>query len=185
MAATDSPSNPSSSYLSKIFSSIRVTTLNLFSTFYDLFDALLPPSRRAEAKKQLTSFFEARPLLASFIYAQILFSGIPLLFFIIQIASIVIFSFTTALVIASLCALLFTGLCVGLALIVLVPILLGTVFLGVSVWGWGWVGWWALKTFGVVRASSSSSSSKSSNSGVEKVKTEEIQRQKNGLESLG
>lgn len=61
-----------------------------------------------------------------------------------------LFSFTTALVVASLCALSFTVVCVGLGLAVLVPVLVVTTALGIGVWGWAWVGWYVLRWVGLV-----------------------------------
>lgn len=56
----------------------------------------------------------------------------------------------TALVVGILVALLFTAFCVGFGLLVLLPMLMVTTFLGVVVCGWGWAGWLVLKWFGKV-----------------------------------
>lgn len=62
----------------------------------------------------------------------------------------------TALVVGVLVALLFTACCVGVAMLVLLPVLMITTFLGVAACGWGWVGWFVLKWFGMVNSGGSS-----------------------------
>lgn len=72
----------------------------------------------------------------------------------VQGVSVLVFSFTTALVVASLGAFAFTAVCVGVALAVLVPVLAATTCLGVGVWGWAWVGWYVLRWAGLIEGGS-------------------------------
>lgn len=60
------------------------------------------------------------------------------------------FSLATTLVVGILLALTFTGVCVGLAMLVLLPVLMGTTCLAVSVWFWGWAGWYVLGRMGML-----------------------------------
>ncbi|EEQ28909.1 hypothetical protein McanMca71_001030 [Microsporum canis] len=148
------------SYISSIISSIiniaKALVINAYKALYASLDALIPPPKRAEIRSRLAAFARERPILASFLASQAVFCGIPLVLFVLQAISVFIFAFTTALVLASLCAITFTAICTGLALLVLVPVLAVTTFVGASVWFWGWVGWWALVSFGIVQTESPS-----------------------------
>ncbi|KAK2866813.1 hypothetical protein FQN49_003516 [Arthroderma sp. PD_2] len=148
------PRSYASSIIRSIINIIKALIINAYTAFCASLDAVLPPQKRAEIRTQLANFARARPILASFLASQAFFCGIPLVLFVIQAISVLVFSFTTALVLASLCAITFTAVCTGLALLVLVPVLALTAFAGISVWFWGWVGWWALVSFGIVQTES-------------------------------
>ncbi|KAF3479432.1 uncharacterized protein GIQ15_06408 [Arthroderma uncinatum] len=154
MGPPNTASRPQSNISAIVRSIINISkalVINAYTALYASFNAVLPQQKRAEIRADLTAFARARPILASFLASQTFFCGIPIFLFVIQTISVLIFSFTTALVLASICAITFTAICTGLALLVLVPVLALTAFAGVSVWCWGWVGWWALVSFGFVQ----------------------------------
>jgi hypothetical protein len=113
-------------------------------------DKVLPPPKRAAARSRVEAFAHERPLLASFVFSHLVFSGIPLLLFTLQAVSILLFSLGTALVVGVFCALGFTAVCVGIASLFLVPVLLVTGFLGFAAWCWAWMGWYILRWIGVL-----------------------------------
>jgi Promethin len=110
----------------------------------------LPPSRREAVTAQLYAFAARRPLLASLVAAQVAFSGIPLVVFVLFALGTLLFSFTAALAISVLFALIFAAVCVGFASLVLVPLVMGTTVLGLTAWCWAWLGWYLLRWFGVL-----------------------------------
>ena len=61
--------------------------------------------------------------------------------------TVFVFALVAALVIGLLGALLFTAFCVGLALLVLLPVLFITTFAGAFIWLWGVGGYFILKWF--------------------------------------
>ncbi|EFR01330.1 hypothetical protein MGYG_04337 [Nannizzia gypsea CBS 118893] len=160
-STTSRPRSNLSSIIRSIINIIKALIVKAYTALHASLDAVLPPPKRAEIKSQLASFARERPILASFLASQAIFCGVPLILFVVQIVSVLIFSLSTALVLASLCALTFTAVCTGLALLVLVPVLAVTAFVGVSVWFWGWVCWWALVSFGIVQMEPSSGRVKS------------------------
>ncbi|EEP79343.1 conserved hypothetical protein [Uncinocarpus reesii 1704] len=151
MDATTANSSPPPSSSTTMFSALRSTASDLASTLICILDGFIPPSRRNAIKSRTHSFGQARPILASFLLTQLICSGIPLALFILQIASVLFFSVGTAIVIGSICALGFTALCLGLALLVLVPVLTVTSFVAFSVWVWAWAGWYVLGWMGLTR----------------------------------
>ncbi|GBF61253.1 hypothetical protein TMEN_3731 [Trichophyton mentagrophytes] len=160
-STTSRPRSYPSSIIRSIINIIKALIINAYAAIHASLDAVLPPPKRAEIRSQLASFAKERPILASFLASQVLFCGVPLVLFVVQVASVLVFAFSTALVLASLCALTFTAVCTGLALLVLVPVLAVTAFVGVSAWFWGWVGWWALVSFGIVQTEPSTGRVKS------------------------
>ena len=61
--------------------------------------------------------------------------------------TVFVFALVAALVIGLLGALLFTAFCVGVALLVLLPVLFITTFAGAFIWLWGVAGYYILKWF--------------------------------------
>ena len=61
--------------------------------------------------------------------------------------TVLVFSLVAALVIGVLGALLFSAFCVGIALLVLLPVLFITTFAGAFIWLWGVGGYYILKWF--------------------------------------
>ncbi|KAB8236030.1 seipin co-factor family protein [Aspergillus alliaceus] len=90
-------------------------------TFPD--DLLIARTRTALA--DLLEFYHSHPILATFLLAQAVCSCVPIGLFVLG-----------AVVSASVAVVVFS--CV--AGLVLVPVLVGTSFLGICLWGWGWVG---------------------------------------------
>src|SRR5438034_7180707 len=111
-------------------------------------DPVCRPARREAITAQLCTFATTRPVLASLLAAQVAFSGVPLVLFILFALGTLLFSFTAALAVGVLCALMFTAACVGLASLVLVPVVIGTTVLGLTAWCWAWLGWYLLRWFG-------------------------------------
>jgi len=98
-----------------------------------LLNAVISPSTRQNAYDAVIAFTKEQPLLASFIAPHILLSFLPLAIFL---------SFAIGtIVLALVAALLFILFWVGIALLVLLPILFLTVGLGVGVWVWGFASW--------------------------------------------
>lgn len=148
MVVSSDPQQPS--LLSGLCSALKSTFTCTLSTLISIVDQKIPPSRRAAIKSRTYAFAQDRPVLASFLASQLVCSGVPLFLLILQIVSVLFFSFATAIVIGSICALIFTSVCVGLALLVLVPILIVTTFAGLTVWVWAWIGWYVLDWTGVM-----------------------------------
>ncbi|KAL2018012.1 hypothetical protein VTK56DRAFT_1328 [Thermocarpiscus australiensis] len=91
-------------------------------------DRVVPPESRQKAYSQTSAFAAARPLLFTFLLAQLTFSLIPILLFL---------SFAlSALLVAAGAALLFTLFWTALALAVLVPTLCITAGIALCVWAW-------------------------------------------------
>ena len=147
-ATTTSTTSSSASNLENLTTMASQSADTILSKLQSQLNRILPPERRAILKTQLSNFAFHRPFLASILLAQIAFSGVPILLFALLAIGTLLFSLVTALVVGVLVALGFTALCVGFALLVLLPVLMMTTFVGVVVWGWGWAGWLVLKRFG-------------------------------------
>lgn len=151
MVLSSSPQQQS--LVSSLYSALQSSFTYASSTILSTIDEKLPPSRRSALKSRAYVFAQDRPVLASFLACQLACSGFPVLLLIVHIASVLFFSFTCAIVVGSICALVFTGMCVGLALLVLVPILIVTSFGGLAVWVWAWIGWYILDRTGLLESS--------------------------------
>ncbi|KAK3995560.1 hypothetical protein QBC44DRAFT_366351 [Cladorrhinum sp. PSN332] len=131
------------------------TISSLISFAARLLDRLAPPETRSRLYAQTADFASARPLVFSFLAAQLAISLIPLLLFASFLISTLLFSLGAAL--------LFTLFWFGVAALFLIPTLCVTGGIGVLVWVWGVTtyvsGKWAL---GFLTSTSSSSSSSSS-----------------------
>lgn len=100
-------------------------------------DRIVSPDARQIAYNAIYSFYEERPLLASFVFAQILFSFIPILLFGAFVLSVAAFAFGVALI--------FTLFWAGVALFVLVPTLVLTSSFALIAYAW------ALSSFLITR----------------------------------
>ncbi|PKS11082.1 hypothetical protein jhhlp_002843 [Lomentospora prolificans] len=89
---------------------------------------VVSPDTRQMAYNAIYGFAQERPLLASFLFTQLLFSFIPILVFGAFVLSTIAFSFGIALV--------FTLFWAGVALLVLIPTLLLTSSLAVMAYIW-------------------------------------------------
>ncbi|KAK2761168.1 hypothetical protein FQN54_001689 [Arachnomyces sp. PD_36] len=150
MAATTTTTSSSTSNLENLTTAAFQSATNLLSKLQSQFNRIIPPERQATIQTQLSSFASRRPFVASLLLSQLAFSGVPVLLFALLAIGVLLFSLVTALVVGVLVAILFTALCVGFGLLVLLPVLMITTFLGVAVCGWGWVGWFLLKWFGMI-----------------------------------
>ncbi|MCJ1479730.1 hypothetical protein MMC13_008416 [Lambiella insularis] len=113
----------------------------------NLLDRFFPPERRAELSAKLNKFATEKPMFASFLLSQIALSGIPIALFVVMTIGVFVFALVAALVIGVLGALLFTAFCVGVALLVLLPVLFITTFAGAFIWLWGVGTYYILKWF--------------------------------------
>ncbi|KAH6975364.1 hypothetical protein BKA56DRAFT_675401 [Ilyonectria sp. MPI-CAGE-AT-0026] len=100
----------------------------LFSYAQSSLDRVVSPSSRQRAYDSTAEFASARPILFSFIVAQLLFSFLPVLLFATFSLSTVAFSLGAALV--------FALFWIGVAFMVLMPALLLTSSVAVLIWGW-------------------------------------------------
>jgi hypothetical protein len=118
---------------------IQTTISSITGKFEEMVDHIMTPKRRETLQQRVLLLTISRPLLATLLYSQIAFSGTPIVIFILFAIGVLLSSFLSALVVAALVALAFTGLCVCLALLVLLPIVIVTTFIGVAGWICGWI----------------------------------------------
>ena len=85
--------------------------------------------------------------LQSFIASQIALTGFPLGLFIVMTITVVIFALLAGLIIGLVGAVLFIVVCVGFALIILLPTLFLTTAAATFIWLWGIGGYYILKKF--------------------------------------
>lgn len=85
--------------------------------------------------------------LQSFILSHLALSGIPMGLFVIMTITVVVFSIIAALVLAVLAAVIFSVVCVGFALIILLPTLFITTAAASFIWLWGVGAYYLLKWF--------------------------------------
>jgi hypothetical protein len=105
----------------------------------DAMKRFMPPEEWQALKLRVLEFACRHPLIASLALGQIIFSGIPLVMFVLLSVGVLIFSVAAGLLTALFGALLFTAFCVSIALLILLPTLFITSFMGVtaSLWMWG------------------------------------------------
>ncbi|KAH8702365.1 hypothetical protein BGW36DRAFT_356489 [Talaromyces proteolyticus] len=133
--------------VSAVKSTLANTIFSLTNRVKTAVNNILPPERRENLKQQLVAFAVSHPVLATLLLAQAVFSGIPLVLFVVLTISVLALSLVAALVIGVLGALLFTVFCVGFGLLVLLPTLFITTFTAVGVWLWGWGVYYIVKWF--------------------------------------
>ncbi|KAI9818401.1 MAG: hypothetical protein M1827_000459 [Pycnora praestabilis] len=130
-------------------------------------DKWFPPEKREELTTRISKFAAEKPALASFLLSHIALSGIPIGLFVVFTLGILVFALVAGLVIAVLAALIFSALCVGFALLILLPVLFITTFAAVFVWLWGVGAYYLLKWFnkeeipGITKGSNNKSTEKS------------------------
>lgn len=83
----------------------------------------------------------------SFIASQIALTGFPLGLFIVMTITVVVFALLAGLIIGLVGAVLFIVVCVGFALIILLPTLFLTTAAATFIWLWGMGGYYILKKF--------------------------------------
>ncbi|KAG0652443.1 hypothetical protein D0Z07_1373 [Hyphodiscus hymeniophilus] len=103
-------------------------TSGIFARTQALVDRVVSPDTRGRFYSNVGTFSHEQPLLATFLFIQLILSFTPLALFI---------SFTIGTLLLSLItALVFSLFWIGVALLVLVPTLFITVSLGIAVWIW-------------------------------------------------
>ncbi|GAD97420.1 hypothetical protein PMAA_083850 [Paecilomyces variotii No. 5] len=117
-------------------STISSTTNALLSTISQTTASLLPPPRRAAITRALTDFYLAHPFLTTLLAFQLVFCGVPILLFALFAAGVFLLSVVSALIVAALV----TGLWAAVALLVLVPVVVGSVVFATGAWAWVWAG---------------------------------------------
>ncbi|KAF2715214.1 hypothetical protein K504DRAFT_335529, partial [Pleomassaria siparia CBS 279.74] len=120
---------------------------SLVSTFQNVFNRILPPEERAKMFDNLQDFAINNPKLAAFLLTQIALTGFPLLLFITFSVTVFLFALIVALLIGVLAAVVFTVFMVGLALLVILPIIFITTFSATFIFLWGLSGYHILKWF--------------------------------------
>jgi hypothetical protein len=98
----------------------------------------LPPETRQRLQQEAVLYARSHPIIASLVFSQLVFSGVPLLFFLGLSAGIFIFSLVAALVLSLLGVLMITLGCMCLGSLILVPTLFVTTLTAGGIWGWGW-----------------------------------------------
>lgn len=83
----------------------------------------------------------------SFIASQVALTGFPLGLFVVMTITVVIFALLAGLIIGLVGAVLFIVVCVGFALIILLPTLFITIAAAAFIWMWGVGGYYILKWF--------------------------------------
>lgn len=111
------------------------------------FDSIFPPEKRNELVAKISKFATEKPMLASFLASQIALTGFPLGLFIVMTITVVIFALLAGLIIGLVGAVLFIVVCVGFALIILLPTLFLTTAAATFIWLWGMGGYYILKKF--------------------------------------
>ncbi|KAL1958982.1 hypothetical protein VTO42DRAFT_3223 [Malbranchea cinnamomea] len=147
-SSADAPSD-FRSLLSNAFSVLRSHWKSVLQTVQTAFNTYFPSDRRSALIERARSFVRERPLLASFLISHALFSGLPLLLFLVQALS-VLFSLAAAVIVGCLSALAFTAVFASAANLVLFPVLLFTGAVGFAVWICAWVAWYGLRWASIV-----------------------------------
>ncbi|KAK3191904.1 hypothetical protein K4F52_001947 [Lecanicillium sp. MT-2017a] len=118
--------------------SVQKSAAGAVNLAHSSLDRVVPPDARQRAYDTCVELASTRPILFSFLSAQLIFSFLPLLLFTIFGASTVAFAVGGAI--------LFALFWIGLGLLVLIPTLFITASIGLLVWAW------AAGSFVVVRA---------------------------------
>ncbi|KAI9874788.1 MAG: hypothetical protein M1830_009289 [Pleopsidium flavum] len=126
---------------------LQGTATNVLSTGQNYLDRFFPPEKRQDLYAKISKFATEKPMLASFILSQVALTGIPLGLFVVMTIGVLVFALVAALVLGVLGALVFTVICVGFALLILLPVLFITTFAGAFIWLWGVGGYYILKWF--------------------------------------
>ncbi|KAI9721489.1 MAG: hypothetical protein M1812_002251 [Candelaria pacifica] len=136
-----------SELVGKVSGAVTGTAGSVLNKGQGLLDRWFPPEKREELMAKMSRFASEKPMLASFLLSQIAITGIPMGLFVVFTLGVLVFSLVAALVIAVLAALLFSAFCIGIALLVLLPVLFITTFGAVFVWLWGVGAYYLLKWF--------------------------------------
>ncbi len=138
-------STAASSTRNRLTTLLRDAITKVISTSSTILDRALPPQRREQYKNWLIKFATERPYLASFLLSQIALSGLPLVLFCCMTVSVFIFSILAGVLLGVIGGLLFAVPAMGLALLILLPVLFFTTAAAVSIWLWGVGGYNVIK----------------------------------------
>ena len=120
---------------------------NLLNAGQGYLDRWFPPQKREELKSKVAKFATEKPHLAAFLLSQLALSGGPLALFIVMSMTVLVFALLAGIIVGVVGALLFTVLCVGVALIVLLPTLFMTTFAACFIFLWGLGAYYLVKWF--------------------------------------
>ena len=120
---------------------------NLINAGSGWLDRFFPPDKREELKAKLAKFATEKPHLAAFLLSQIALSGGPLALFLIMSLTVLVFALIAGILVGVVGALLFTVTCVGIALLVLLPVLFFTTFAACFIFLWGLGAYFIIKWF--------------------------------------
>ncbi|KAK5279562.1 hypothetical protein LTR40_007623, partial [Exophiala xenobiotica] len=132
-----SPAGAGGSTQNRLTTILRDSLIKVISTAGAILDRALPPQRREQYKNWLIKFATDRPYLASFLLSQIALSGIPLVLFCCMTVSVFIFSILAGVLLGVIGGLMFAVPAMGLALLILLPVLFFTTAAAVFIWLWG------------------------------------------------
>ncbi|KAG8532259.1 uncharacterized protein KY384_003900 [Bacidia gigantensis] len=110
-------------------------------------DKIVPPETRSKIMAWIMKFINEKPMLASFLASHIAISGFPLGLFMVMTIAVALFAIIAALLLGLLAALVFIVLCVGFALIFLLPTLFVTTAIATFIFLWGVGTYYILKYF--------------------------------------
>jgi ABC-type multidrug transport system fused ATPase/permease subunit len=110
-----------------------------------LLDRVSTPEQREALTDKAQTFINAHPKLSAFIGLNLLFTGIPLLFFILFSITTLVLSIVVALVVALFVAVTFTLFSVGVALFILLPVVFVATTSACFLFFWGLVGFFILR----------------------------------------
>ncbi|KAI9700329.1 MAG: hypothetical protein M1836_002344 [Candelina mexicana] len=130
-----------SELVGKVSGAVTGTAGSVLNKGQGLLDRWFPPEKREELMAKMSKFASEKPMLA------IAITGIPMGLFVVFTLGVLVFSLVAALVVGVLAALLFSAFCIGIALLVLLPVLFITTFGAVFVWLWGVGAYYLLKWF--------------------------------------
>ncbi|MDI1491586.1 MAG: hypothetical protein OHK93_002795 [Ramalina farinacea] len=133
--------------VSGLTGSLQGTVTGLANRGQSFIDSIIPPETRNKILAWISKFAAEKPKLASFIASHIALSGLPLGLFAVMTISIAVFAVLAALILALLAAVIFIVLCVGFALVFLLPTLFITTGIATFLWLWGLGTYYILKWF--------------------------------------
>lgn len=100
----------------------------------EIADKYVPPDTRNATAQQISKFAQDRPFLAAFILSNALLNGLPIFMFLTFAVSLSVIASVTATIFALIAAAFFVLFVLGLALLVLIPLVSFTTFLAVGLW---------------------------------------------------
>ncbi|KAF2773495.1 hypothetical protein EJ03DRAFT_100389 [Teratosphaeria nubilosa] len=108
-------------------------------------DRVISPEQRASLLAKLQAFMLRNPKLSAFLGMQLALTGVPLFLFILFTITVGIFAILTGLILGLLGAVLFIVFAVGVALVVVLPLVFFTTMAACFLFLWGLGGFYILK----------------------------------------